>query len=131
MNIISLLIVLIILLWSCSKSNHDIGSKRSLTTSYDIKIKYQDDSDWSGHNVFDEYISPDSLYIFVETHFEKNLISIYLDGKLMKVDTVTTDGRVGLANDYVFGPFDKINSFGIRIDNGSLLFAEVGKSDNI
>lgn len=125
-----ILFILAITVFNCNKKNNDLGRIPS-ANNYDIAINYLDSTGINWRKYLDDQISNDSIYLFLETSFSDTAIEIYLNGKLVISDTVTTIAQIGLAEVYTFGQMEKIQNFGIRVQKGKLMIIEPDSSQNI
>jgi hypothetical protein len=72
--------------------------------------------------------SSDSLYVFLETGFRGDLLTVYVNNNFEMHDTITTDPRVGFSNVYTFGNRNKIKEIAFELNNGPKARMEIGES---
>ncbi|MEM1002143.1 MAG: hypothetical protein AAGH46_05805 [Bacteroidota bacterium] len=99
-------------------------------SNYDILIRNTDNTGIRWRQHFDDLISSDSLYLFMETGFKDNLLDIYINNELRVQDTISTIGQLGLSEYYTFERLGTSN-IGLRIDKGQLLQIELTPEQNI
>lgn len=119
--------ILIVLIYTGCKTD---TKKKIENSKYDVKINYMDRSNINWRNNFDDLISKDSIYLFVEDNFNNQLLDIYLNGALKISDTIITDSSLGLARVYTFSKRNS-STVGIRINTGKLLLIEPNSDQNI
>lgn len=114
--------ILVILITSCVRENH-----KSHYCKYDIKIQYAQNKDTVSNNLKRPKLAKDSLHLFFESRFDNDRVTLYVNKKVVFDDTITTNYSVGLAKYLELGKLSKIHSLGIRVNNGNLAFAELGR----
>jgi hypothetical protein len=94
------------------------GSSPRDIEEYDIEVTYL-----SGNNQ-SRPCAIDSLVIFLEAYFNKDLIQIYINGEIHYEDIITNDESTGLADAVYIDDFNRIDNVGIRKNGGKMAFLE-------
>ncbi|MEN7550549.1 hypothetical protein AAG747_21695 [Rapidithrix thailandica] len=96
---------------------------------YNVCINYHDESDRLPFKESVNQPSKDSLHLFIEKGFDNDLIAIYINGKKVHEEVLTTIDQSGFAKYFNLGSLNKINDVGIRVNKGKLAFMEIDKSN--
>lgn len=67
------------------------------------------------------------LPIYFESGFLNDKIEIFINDKLYKTDTITTDNSTSLARDILLSDCRQIENVGVRVNDGKLVYIETNK----
>jgi hypothetical protein len=110
---------IIIFLCACQSDKLKPLEKSKKDEIYDIKIDYQG------------FYSSDSLHLFIESDFEDDLVTIYVNHKVVISRKMTTIDQLGMAEYINLGDINSIQNIAFRINSGSLIYVEVDTSHTI
>lgn len=96
---------------------------------YNVKISYKDETKSVANQHYNSLISSDSVYLFFENGFDNHSISIFQNLHLHKEQNIST-AYIGLAEVFVLGKHEMINSVSIQLENGPLAFIDIRRSNH-
>lgn len=117
--------VLLLFLIGC-KTNKN-SENASFNNIYDISIVYLSLLDTIKTDRYNQGVPLDSIYLFVESHFKQDTLTVYLNNKLSFEQIMTTDGRLGLADYFALGLDSEIGSIAVRLNHGNLAYLEISE----
>jgi hypothetical protein len=126
--------LLIILLFSIScRSQVKESSKANYETVYDFEVLYRFQGEKNVNVDKNRYkISSDSLYFILESHFDKDLVSIGTEKKVLFKGIVETEQSSGVAREVIIWGLENGEEVLIRINSGQpIAFKLINKEHNI
>ncbi len=118
MRIKLIYIILIFLLYGCS--NHIKNKKHE--KKYDVLIlynNYKKEDKTIGQNYLNrKYLRDGNLYLIFESGFKNDTVEIEINNRKKLSEIISTEPSTGLAKEFILEKISKINTVGIRINNG-------------
>jgi len=118
MRIKFIYIILIFLFFGC---NNHVKNKK-YENKYDILILYnyckKEDKSIGRDYLNRKYLRDGNLYLIFESKFKNDTVEIKINNKRKLKEVISTEPSAGLAKEFKFEEISKINTVGIRINNG-------------
>ena len=119
----------LLLLLACNNPQNDrIKKEKRISYDYEILYRYQGEENLKD----DKYrykVSPDTLYILLETGFKNDLITINTNKNFDLKETVSTNHSSGLAKEIKLGNITELNNLYFTINSGPLITVELIKKE--
>ncbi len=108
----------IFLFYGCNKHVEN----KKYENKYDIVISYNnyksEDKTIGGNYLNKKYLRDGNLYLIFESGFKNDTVEIEINNRKKLKEVISTNPSAGLAKEFKFKEISKINTVGIRINNG-------------
>ena len=117
--------IILVVLQACERSSLFEKNNADGAINYDIEINYSDYSNRVKQEYFNDILSEDSLYVFIEVGFKNDRVSIFVNGMKKVEETLSTEDQSGYAEYYQFGHIEDIEHVAFRLNDGNLAIMEI------